>query len=486
MVRTRPSGLVAAAAVALASAAACATNPATGQKEVSLMSEAQEIQLGQQADAEVRKQMGVYEDPALQQYVQAIGKRLAAVSERSTLPWHFTVVDQPAVNAFALPGGFIYITRGILPFLDDEAQLAGVLGHEVGHVTARHAAERYTQQTTTGLGLALLGIFVPETRPFQGLAQQAAGLLSLKYSRDDELQADALGVRYASRAGWNPAGVQQMLTTLTRIDQASGSSKGVPNWLSTHPASADRVEKVQAAVKKATAPAGAGPFVTNRPEYLGHIDGVVYGDEPSQGIVRGNQFLHKDLRIAMTFPDGWDIQNTAQQVVAKAPRADRYLLLELVQQPAGSVAQIAQASMAQAGWQQLSGAPRQINGLAAYVGTYRGSMQGLGPVETLAAHIAHDPNVFVLAGVAPAGQFAAAQQAFTSTIQSFRSLSAAEAEAIRANRVELYTVRAGDTWTSLASRHGGIVKPATLAIMNDHNPGQPPAAGSRVKLVVAG
>src|SRR3982751_2579187 len=166
-----------------ASLAACATNPVTGKKQISLMSEQQEIALGQQSDPEVRRDMGVYEDARLQEYVQGIGTKLARASERPNLPWHFTVVDSPAVNAFALPGGYVYITRGILPFLDDESQLAGVLGHEIGHVTARHAAQQYTSQTGAGIGLALLSIFVPEARPFQGVAEQAAGLLFLKYRR---------------------------------------------------------------------------------------------------------------------------------------------------------------------------------------------------------------------------------------------------------------------------------------------------------------
>src|SRR5512134_392075 len=160
-------------AVLAATLIACATNPATGQKEFSLMSEAQEIQLGQEMDVQVRREMGVYNDPELQRYVESIGMRLAKASERPNLPWHFTVVDEPAVNAFALPGGYIYLTRGILPFLDNEAQLAGVLGHEIGHVTARHAAQQYTQATTAGLGVTLLSIFVPEARPFQNITETA-------------------------------------------------------------------------------------------------------------------------------------------------------------------------------------------------------------------------------------------------------------------------------------------------------------------------
>jgi predicted Zn-dependent protease len=155
--------------------AACATNPATGDKEFSLMSEAQEVQLGQEMDVQVKREMGVYQDAELQRYVSNVGLRLAKASERPNLPWEFTVVDEPAVNAFALPGGKIYLTRGILPFLHNEEQMAGVLGHEIGHVTARHSAQQYTKATSAGIGLTLLSIFVPEARPLQGVAEAGAG-----------------------------------------------------------------------------------------------------------------------------------------------------------------------------------------------------------------------------------------------------------------------------------------------------------------------
>jgi predicted Zn-dependent protease len=474
-----------AAGVVACTIVACATNPATGQREFSLMSEAQEIQLGQQMDGEVRKQMGVYDDPELQRYVEGVAMRLARASERPNLPWHFTVVDEPAINAFALPGGYIYVTRGILPFLDTESELAGVLGHEIGHVTARHSAQQYTKATSAGIGVTLLSIFVPEARPFQSLTETALGVLFLKYGRDDELQADELGVRYTSATGWDPAGVAGMLRTLGRLDEADGSRRGVPNWLSTHPAPTDRVEKIQALVK--TAPNTGRDTAAKEAEFLRRIDGIVYGDSPSDGIVRGNTFQHPELRLSMTFPMKWEIRNSAQQVVAKAPDRENYMLLQLVPQAAGSVEQIARGTMANAGFRQLSGERAQVNGLDAYVGTYQGQMQGLGDVVTLAAHIVHQRNVYLLAGLAPANQFRAVQDEFTQTIRSFRELSRQEAENIRPNRVDLYTVRQGDTWSSIAEATSrGTVKPSTLAIMNDYEPSQPPKPGDRIKVVVEG
>ncbi len=466
---------------------ACATNPATGEKEISLMSEAQEIELGQQMDGQVRREMGVYDDPGLQAYVERVGMQLARASERPNLPWHFTVVDVPAVNAFALPGGYIYITRGILPFLDNEAQLAGVLGHEVGHVTARHAAQQYTKATGAGLGLALLSIFVPQAQPFEGVAQQALGVLFLKYGRDDELQADRLGVQYAAGAGWNPGGVAAMLTTLERLDEANGSRKGIPNWLSTHPAPADRVERIQPAIRQARTAMTGEPFVTDRADYLEHVNGIIYGDSPTQGIVRGNRFLHPALRFAVAFPQEWDIQNTQAQVLAKAPERNDFMLLQLVQHPSGSVDQIARSGMASAGFRQVNGEGTQIDGMDAYVGTYQGAMPDLGDVTVLAAHIVHDRNVYVLAGLAPPGDFPSVRGAFERSIRSFDALSRAEAAAIRPNRLDIYTARAGDTWQSIAARAGdGTVKPSTLAIMNDADLTRQPRPGDRLKVVVAG
>lgn len=465
--------------------AACATNPATGQREFSLMSEAQEIQIGQEMDVEVRRQMGVYEDADLQRYVQDIGLRLARVSQRPNLPWHFAVVDAPAVNAFALPGGYIYLTRGILPFLDNEAELAGVLGHEIGHVTARHSAQQYTQATSAGIGLTLLSIFVPEARPLQGVAETALGVLFLKHGRDDELQADKLGVGYAAEVGWDPAGVAGMLNTLSRLDEASGSRKGVPNWLSTHPEPAARVQQIQPIIKQVAATVRGTPVVAEK-EYLSKIDGIIYGDSPREGIVRGNQFLHPELRLALTFPQGWEIQNTQTQVAAKAPEQEHYVLLQLVPNAQGSLEQVARSSMASAGFRQLNGQRGEINGLDAYIGTYQATMQGLGNVVTLAAHILHDRRVYLLAGLAPANAFERAQQDLTRTLRSFRSLSASEAAQIRPNRIDLLTVRGGETWQAIAERAGSMIKPSTLAIMNNYDPSTPPRVGDRIKIVVEG
>jgi len=470
---------------ALALIAACATNPATGKRQISLMSEAQEITAGQEADAQIKMEMGVYNDPRLQEYVSGVGMRLARLSERPNLPWHYTVVDSPAVNAFALPGGYIYITRGILPFLNDEAQLAGVLGHETGHVTARHSAQQYTRAVGGTIGLAALGILVPAARPLGQFSEQALGILFLKYSRDFELQADQLGARYAAMGNWDPAGVPDMLATLGRLDEASGQSHGVPNWLETHPDPLSRIREVQPAVQQLSA--GRTGLVRDRDAMLRAVDGIIYGDNPEQGIVRANTFIHPGLRFRVDFPAGWDIQNAPTQVVAKAPGADVYMLLEQVSMPgSGGVENVARTSMQDAGFRMTSGARTTINGLDAFVGVYDGQLEGLGNVTCRAAHIVYGTNIYLVAGFTAPNLFQQSDAAFLAGIRSFKSISAAEAESIHPNRIDIYVVRQGDSWQAIAERSGNIIKATTLAVMNGFETSSQPPVGARIKIAVGG
>jgi predicted Zn-dependent protease len=479
--------VVAALVVALP---ACATNPVTGERQITLMSEAQEIAMGREADQQVRQEMGLYEDPELQRYVEEIGLELARRSHRPNLPWSFAIVDSPAVNAFALPGGFIYVTRGILAYLADEAELAGVLGHEIGHVTARHSVEQYTRATGAGVGLTIASIFFPGARPFGDLAATGLGMLFLKYGRDDELQADRLGTEYAARSGWDPDGVAGMLRTLSRLDEASGTDRrGVPGWLATHPEPGARVEQVAASVEKSKALL-EGTAAVRRDEYLRRIDGVAFGEDPREGVVRGNAFLHGDLRFALEFPEGWDVLNGAEQVVANEPGTRHYMLMDLVDPPpsARSLDDLAGQSMRGAGFRQVgAGGAQQVNGLDAWVGTFDGRLQDIGPVRARLALVQHDRRVYRLIGFAPVDSFDRVVGDVSRSQASFRALSRQEAGDLRPNRVRLYVVREGDTWQSIAQRDGqGIVKPATLAIMNGFPPAEQPRPGDRIKLVVAG
>src|SRR6266540_3889933 len=241
---SRPRRLkIRAGLLAACTATACARNPATGARQLSLISESREIQMGREYDQEVRSSLGLYPDSALQRYVQELGARLAARSERPNLPWTFHVVDDPVVNAFALPGGFIFVTRGILGHLRSEAQLAAVVGHEIGHVTARHTVNQLSKQQLAQVGLTVGSIVSPEFERFGGLASAALGVLFLKYSRDHESQADELGLRYMRRGGYDPREMPDVFTLLDRVSQGAGGGR-VPEWLATHPAPANRRERI--------------------------------------------------------------------------------------------------------------------------------------------------------------------------------------------------------------------------------------------------
>jgi predicted Zn-dependent protease len=469
--------------LALAVTTACATNPVSGKKELSFLSEAEEIAMGQQADAEIRREMGVYPDQELQRYVQDLGMRLAEHSHRPNLPWTFTVVDSPAINAFAVPGGFVYITRGILPYLGDESELAGVLGHEIGHVTARHVNKQYSRQAMGGIGLMVLSIFVPQTAPFQDVSSMGLGVLFLKYGRDDELQSDKLGMEYESAIGYDPSAVPRFLSTLARVDKLS--ERGVPNWLSTHPQPESRVEKAEPALAKFMSESA---HTRNPDAFLHAIDGVVVGDSIEQGIVRGNAFAHPMMRIALEFPDGWEVANSAEQVMAREPGTKHFMLLQMVDRPRGStLGEVALNAMHQAGYKPVDGTMEQLGGLDAYVGVYRGSLNGVGKVTMRAAHVAMGRQVYVFAGFAPDAEYDQVRPAIEASIQTFRELSPQEAAQVRPNRLTYYTVRKGDSWQSIAQREGkGITSAATLAIMNGVEVYEQPQPGERVKIVIEG
>lgn len=472
--------------LSLLGAVACATNPVTGEREFNLMSEQQEISIGRELDPEIRREMGVYPDRELQQYVEDIGLKLARASQRPDLPWHFTVVDATAVNAFALPGGYIYITRGLLAYLHDEAELAGVLGHEIGHVTARHAARQYSRATGANVGLTALSIFFPGARPVGDLAGLGAGLLFLKYGRNDELQADRLGAGYSASSGWEPRGVPDLLTTLGRID-ALADRRGVPSYLATHPDPLDRVERIRPVVAELESGRADAGWVVNETGLQRRLEGLVFGDNPREGVLRGREFVHPDLRFSIAFPPGWEVTNTAEQVVAKQPGENAYVLLDLVQQPRGrTLEEVAVANMRSTGFRQVEGGPTTVNGLPAFIGSFQGSLQQVGAVRARVAFIESDRRIFRIIGFAPTARFDQVTVPISETQRSFRALTTREAADVKPNRLAFYTVRSGDTWQSIAEGpSGGNVRAATLAIMNGRDVNEQPLSGDRIKIVVS-
>ena len=371
-----------------------------------------------------------------------------------------------------------------MAFLRDEAELAAVLGHEVGHVDARHSAEQYSKQQLAGGGLLVASVLAPQYGDLigagGGLAAQA---ILLRYGRDAELESDRLGVGYAATNGWEPRAMQGLLGTLARLDEAQGSRRGIPNWALSHPPAADRVVKVEetiAATKTPSAP------VTNRTEFERVVDGVVFGDSREKGIVRGNEFLHPILRFALRFPNGWNVANGAEQVVAVEKEDGNVAMLLEFAPSRGSVEQTARTTMAKAGLKEADGERTRINGLDAYVGTYEG-VSGNTRIGVRAAHIRAGQQTYLVAGLSSVSDFSRVQSQFATAIQSFRA-ALGRRKPIASSPAALisYVARQGDTWESIAKQSGGAMKASTLAIMNGQDPTSRPRAGDRVRVVAGG
>ena len=324
MKRGKPTIIFIGIVAVVLAAIACAVNPVSGKKELMLFSEKQEIAMGQETDQALRQQFGIYEDRALNEYVNRIGQSMVPNSHRPNLKHHFAVLDTPVVNAFAAPGGYIYVTRGILALMNSEAELAAVLGHEMGHVAARHSMAQMSTQIVVQLGLVVGSIVSKDIRKFAGLASIGMQLLFLKFSRSDEYQADALGIRYARQAKYSPGEMLRFFSALEDMS-AEASSHRIPTFLSTHPMTKDRITKVREQVSSQDV-----RLAIKREDYLQRIDGMVFGDNPRQGFVENGVFYHPEMTFSFVLPADWVVENTPRQVAAgeKEGRAVLYLRAE--------------------------------------------------------------------------------------------------------------------------------------------------------------
>jgi predicted Zn-dependent protease len=324
MMRAGIAKLLLPLALAAAVAPGCATNPVTGNLELSLISEQQEKALGAEADAQLVADTGVIEDAALAEYVASVGRTMVPVSHRPDLGYAFRVLDDPQVNAFALPGGYVYVTRGILAYLDSEAALAGVLGHEIGHVTAKHGVKRYSQQVLLGIGLQLAGSLGDALEEYVGVAGVAAQLLLLKYSRDQERQSDQLGVEYASELGYDTRDMAGFFDTLARLSPAGGR---LPAWVSTHPEPDERRETILQLTAEAQRGA-AGPFTTGRDDFLRRLDGLAYGYDPQRGFLQDGRLQHPGLGVSFPVPEGWDVSAGQDRIDMASPAGNAAVIFQ--------------------------------------------------------------------------------------------------------------------------------------------------------------
>lgn len=308
----------------------CAIDPVSGDRQLMLMSESEEIQLGRKTDRQVVRVYGMYDDPNLNAYCNELLQKLAKLSHRPNLYYQFKILDSASVNAFAAPGGFVYFTRGILAYMNSEAELAGILGHELGHITARHAAEQYTRAQLAQIGLGPGSIFSPTPGDLPGAAQLGTQLLFLRFSRDNEREADDLGVEYSSKANYDASKLSSFFETLDRMDSIPDRS-GLPDWFSTHPNPEDRQEAVRRKAVEWQQKLGVSNLKVNRNIYLRKIDGLVFGDDSREGFVENNIFYHPELAFQFPVPAQWILQNTHAMVRMVSARKDAGIMFSITQ-----------------------------------------------------------------------------------------------------------------------------------------------------------
>ena len=456
--------------------ATCATNPVTGKREISLISESQEISMGQEAAKEVTASIQPVADDALQRYVSGLGTTLARASERPNLPWSFTVIDDPQVNAFALPGGPIFITRGILTHMNSEAQLVSVLGHEIGHITAKHSVHQLSQAQLAQIGVVAAVIVKPSLAQFGDLASQGLGLLFLKFGRDDESQADELGFRYMTNAGYSPTEMAEMFRTLQRL--GGGSSGGrVPEWLSTHPDPGNRVQKTLERTAATSLPAG---LKVERDAFLQRTDGMIFGENPREGFFRQQQFLHPDLKFQFDFPTGWQTQNQPTAVAGISPQQDA--LVVLAGAGTASPKQAMNQFMGQQGITNQGASSGSINGLPAATGTFTANTQD-GVLAGNVAFVSLDNRTYRLLAYTPQQRFSAYRGVFSQSLQSFRRLTDQTALNVQPVRIRLVRLPRAMTMTEFHQAYPSTIPIAQVALINGVEATTTIPAGTLVKRV---
>lgn len=461
----------------------CAANPVTGKKDFVMMSEAQEMALGRQASEQIAQQMSMLEDPKLQAYVQRIGEQLARESHRNNIPYQFKVVDSPDINAFALPGGHIYINRGLLGYLNSEAQMAAVLGHEIGHVTARHGVRQQSIAMSTGLlgQLVTIGTGMPAMGDMSNMLGTA---MVRGYGRDMELEADGLGAEYLARTGYRPDAVLDVIGALKDQDsfskqRAAAQGRQVESYhglFATHPTHDQRLQQV---VAQAQSLSTGNSQRVGRDEYLKMLDGMIYGDSPAQGVIRGRQFLHSDLNMRLEYPKDWVIINRPSVLLAHTPDEQGFIALTL-ENLGGRTITAEELLRSRVGKQRLTQDQAfSGSGFQGFMATIPGDN-----ARRVAAIVRGDQAFLFVGAFRGRGPLELYDDQFVQTIRSFRGLSAADKKNAEPLRIRLVQVRRGDTYAGLAKGSPlGDEAEARLRLLNGQWPDGQPQAGQWLKVV---
>ncbi|GAB2947809.1 M48 family metalloprotease [Hymenobacter coalescens] len=441
---------------------------------------------GAQPDPAVVAQFGLLNNTKLQSYIDDKGMQMGRVSDRPADVKGFTIVDSPIINAFATPDGHVYFTRGIMAHFNNEAQFAGVLGHEIGHITARHGQKQQTRSTIANGALILGSILSKRVASIAQPASQVVGLGLLKYGRDDENESDKLGVKYSSKIGYDPASMADFFLTLQRTEQSSGAAT-IPTFLSSHPNSADRYQNVKKLAVQAEQQAGR-QLAVNRDQYLRLIDGLPYGDNPREGFVEGSVFYHPDLKFQFPVPSGWKSQNSPSQFQMAEPNGKAVIVLL----PGGNkgLDETAQALAQQLKLQNAQAQKTTINGFPAMAiqGDQVGQDQQTGQqgitARTLTYLIQDGQSIYVFVGLTSPAAFTTYADDFQRTAQGYRRLTDAAKLNRQPERVRIKTAKAGQTLSQALAANGVPTKRhEEMAILNGMKTSDKLTSGMLFKVV---
>ena len=463
----------------------CVVNPVSGKKQLAFMSEADEIALGAESDPQVIAEFGLYENPTLQSFIETHGEEMVAVSHRPSLKFHFRILDSPVVNAFAVPGGYVYFTRGIMGYFNNEAEFAGVLGHEIGHITARHGVDQYTKSLIAEV-LLVGGMAVSkEFRAFANEAQIGMQLLMLKYSRDHESQSDQLGVEYSTKVGYDAREMANFFKTLKWLSDDSGS--GIPTFLSTHPDPVDRLEKVGAAALEWQSKDPMPSYKVNRDSYLRMIDGIVFGEDPRQGYVLENVFYHPVLKFQYPVPKEWALENSPSQV-QMAP-ADGLALVILGLAEGTDLQTAAINTSKQLELTVTSNRQVNVNGMKGQeVMSYQATPDPVTgdsmKIKVQSLYIQYGQQIYVFHGVSTFEDFNRYKGEFDKTMYGFRELKDPARINVVPERIKVVPVKtAGTLGQALLAYSIPTSRHRELSIVNGMDVTDRVEAGSLIKIV---
>jgi predicted Zn-dependent protease len=458
----------------------CAKNPVTGKRNINFLSTEQEIAMGKEADPDIVNTFGLYNDEKLQRFIDEKGQQMAAISHRSNLNYDFKIVDSPVINAFAVPGGYVYFTRGIMAHFNNEAEFAGVLGHEIGHIAARHSARQYSKGILAQIGLVAGMVLSPEFAQFSDIAQTGVGLLFLKYGRDAERESDRLGVEYSTKIGYDAQEMAEFFHTLERKSEQSGG-QAIPNFLSTHPSPADRFKRVTKLAAEWRSKVADKNLEVNREPYLRMIDGMVYGDDPKQGYVENNVFYHPVLKFQYSVPTGWILENTPQQVQMAPKDGKAIMMLTLAQ--GNSLESAAQQILEKNKLQLVESIKESVNGLPA-IAMVADLQQQQGVVRTLTYLIQYGENIYSIMGASSANDFSNYMSLFSNTMKSFSTLTDASKINVQPDRIRVKPVKiAGTLAQALRDLGAKQDKMEELAILNGMTLEERVDKGMLIKLI---